>query len=394
MRKIMRNKKIKKKLSRLRDLIFSGILLLAPVFLSASLSISPSIYELKIPRGKSYTDAIRVINVGKAQIYVTAYLSDFLLDSEGKIEFFDAGTLEYSSAGHMRLNPTSFSLEPQEEKWVRFTLTIPPGLEGEYQAIIFFHTQGHRIPSPQGKQVVVAARIGVTVYAAVKPDINTSSEILNLFLRKDLTGPTFHYALIYHNSGNIHVRPTGKLKILDQKKKTVVSTPLNEKESSILRNSLRVFEGKFEGKPGFQGGLYTIQAAMDYGKAVLEVEKSLFLPGNQGIESFEVKYLPPGKDNETGRVIFSARPAGIEDKIALKNPANCFKLKSLDGQMSVDIPVKIVPAAKKSNPPGVEFQGKWTGTLKPGIFFAEIQLFLHPEHPLTSFYKLTVEKKP
>jgi hypothetical protein len=389
MRKIMKKVKPANCLFPVRILIFLGFILFLPALLPASLSVSPSLYELKVPRGKSYTDAIRVTNVGKASIHVNVYLSDFLLNSEGKIDFFDAGTHKHSLANYMRLNPTSFTLGPQEEKWVRFTLTIPADLKGEYQVIIFFHTQASRIRSPEGKQVLVAARIGTTVYAGVKPTIKYSSEILDLFLRKDLQDSYFHYALIYHNNGNIHVRPKGQLKILDQKRKRVVSTPLNEKDSSVLRNSLRLFEGKFAGKPGLGEGIYTILAAMDFGKAELEVEKSLHLLDNGGIETFEVKYLHPNQNNQKGTVVFTARTAGIEDKTKLKNPANRFMLKSLEGKPLVNIPVNIVPAKKQ---PGTQFQGEWSGVLNPGIYFAELQIFLLPDKPLTSFYKLTVEE--
>ena len=372
-------------------LVFLGFIFFLPALLPASLSVSPSLVELKIPRGKSYTDAIRVTNVGKANIHVNVYLSDFLLNSEGNIDFFDAGTREHSLANYMRLNPSSFTLGPQEEKWVRFTLTAPEELKGEYQVIIFFHTQASRVRSPEGRQVLVAARIGTTIYAGVKSTINYSSEITGLFLRKDCHDSYFHYALIYHNNGNIHVRPKGQLKILDQKKKKVISTPLNEKESSILRNSWRVFAGKFEGKPGFPGGVYTLVAAMDFGKADLEVEKSFYLPDNGGIETFEVKYLRPKQDNQKGTVVFSARSAGIEDedKSKLKKPENRFMLKSFQGKALVDIPVKIIPEKKHS---GVQFQGEWSGILEPGIYFAELQIFLLPDKPLFSFYKLTVEE--
>jgi hypothetical protein len=389
MKKMMREIKSLNCLFPVWGLVLLGFIFFLPALLPASLSVSPSLYELKIPRGKSYTDAIRVTNVGKAPIQVNAYLSDFLLNSEGKIDFFDAGAREYSLANYMRLNPTSFTLDPQEEKWVRFTLTVPEDLKGEYQVIIFFHTQASRIKSIKGKQVLVAARIGTTVYAGVKSTINYSSEILDLFLRKDWQDSSWHYALIYNNNGNIHVRPQGKLKILDHKKETVASTPVNENNSSVLRNSVRLFEGKFAEKPGIPAGTYTITAALDYGKAELEVEKSLYLLDNGGIETFAVKYLHPDKDNQAGTVVFSARTAGIDDKTKLKNPANRFILKSLEGKLLGEIPVKIVPDKK---PPGTQLQGEWSGTLAPGIYFAELQIFLLPDTPLTSFYKLIVEE--
>jgi len=57
--------------------IFLFLALLIPVGIWASISVSPTLFELQIPRGKSYTDAIRVVNVGKAGITIKVYLSDF-----------------------------------------------------------------------------------------------------------------------------------------------------------------------------------------------------------------------------------------------------------------------------------------------------------------------------
>lgn len=376
------NIKIKKRNCIIMVLFF---LLFFPAFMGASISVSPTLFELKIPRGKSYTDAVRVVNVGKAGTRVNVYLSDFDLKKDGGVRFFEAGTHRYSLAQHLRLNPTSFVLEPGEEKWVRFTVTLPADSEGESRGILFFQTLPKEVKRAAGKQVLVSARIGAAVYAAAKPTIAYSSEISALFLRQDPEDASFYYALLYHNNGNIHVRPKGELKILDPTGKEVASTVVNEKNASILRDSYRIFTGTFKPKVKSSDGVHKVLAIVDYGKAVLEAEKSVYLLSEGGIEAFEAKpgYRRPGKDHRTVSIVFSAKTRGIEPAKAGRR--KLFRIKTMDGQLLAEIPAK----KETPSPQTVNFKGEWSGQLKPGIYFAEFLIFLHENKPLTSFCQIT-----
>ena len=360
-------------------------LLFFPAFTGATISVSPTLFELKIPRGKSYTDAVRVVNVGKAEMRVNVYLSDFDLRQDGGVSFFEAGTHRYSLAQHLRLNPTSFVLEPEEEKWVRFTVTMPADSEGESQGILFFQTLPKEVKRTTGKQVLVSARIGAAVYAAAKPTIAYSSEIPALFLRQDPEDASFHYTLLYHNNGNVHVRPKGELKILDPAGKKVASTVINEKNASILRDSYRIFTGTFQGKVKPGDGVHKALVSVDYGKAVLEAEKSVYLLSGGGIEAFKAtpEYRRPGKDDQTVSIVFSAKTRGIEPGKADRK--ELFRIKTMDGRQLAEIPAK----KETPSPQIVKFKGEWSGQLKPGIYFAEFLIFLHEDKPLTSFCQIT-----
>ncbi|MDQ1351444.1 MAG: hypothetical protein QG657_1746, partial [Acidobacteriota bacterium] len=132
---IMFNVKINQK-KRTCFFILLFLLAAAPAVILATISVSPTLYELQIPRGQSFTDAIRVMNVGKVGITVKVYLSDFDFQANGNIGFPDAGTGKYSLADYLRLNPTSLDLEPNEEKIVRFTVNMPQDIDGEFQGIL------------------------------------------------------------------------------------------------------------------------------------------------------------------------------------------------------------------------------------------------------------------
>lgn len=368
-------------------------LTIVPAMIFASISVSPTIFELQIPQGKSFTDAIRVVNMGKAEIVVKAYLSDFDFLDNGNIRFPDAGAGKYSLADYVRLNPTSLQLEPGEEKFVRFTISIPENLTGEYQGILFFQTMPKGIKSPApGKQVLVSTRIGAAIYAAVKPTVNKSSEISDIFFRQAQTqtpdNHSFHYALIYHNNGNIHLRPTGQLKILDAAGKEIASTPINEKNTSVLRDSCRIFEGDFKSKSEFRDGSYKIVAQIDYGKEILEAEKPVFLLNTGGIETFTAKLTPSpsGKESTTTnatKIVFSAVTKGIEPAKEKEPRKKVFRIKSSSGELKGEWLAVQTNISSKTQP--AEYMGEWIGQLKPGLYIAEFLVSPRENETLTSF---------
>ena len=373
-----------------RHLILILVFWTAQSLLFGSISVSPSLFELKIPPGKTFTDSIRVVNVTDTTTDIVVYLSDFRLSEEGKIRFFDAGTTEYSLKDHIRVNPTSFTLEPGEEKWVRFSLRMPAGQMGEAQGIIFFQTEPRNVKSPAGRRVLVAARIGSTVYAAMKPTINVSADIINLLFRRGQDPGTLEYAAIVHNNGNMHIRPKGKLTLLDASGKKIVMPDINEKTSSILRDSVRLFEGVLTGS--FPEGVYRAVLELDVGKEAQEVEKTVRLAPATGIVDMSVSY----EKNTTLGVTF--KPGGM--KTAPLDPKSFFRLRTLLGAQVVRKPLteclNLKAGAKLQE--SSSFQCALEAPLRPGVYIAEILLFDSGDEseadsrPVATYQKLEVKE--
>lgn len=359
-------------------------ILMMETFLCASISLSPSLFELKIPGGKSFTDSIRLINVGHTTVEINVYLSDFDLNSDGNINFYEPGTTKYSLSNHLRVNPTSFNLEPGEERWVRFTLSVPKDLKGEIQGILFFQTIPKKIRSPKGKQIMVSARIGATIYAAPKQAVKAGAEILDILIKRVPGELSYIYTLLVQNNGNIHIRPKGKLKILNLEGKSIITTKINKKNSSVLRNSLRIFRGEFKGK--LNDGDYRIVADIDYGKAVFEAEKSIYISSKLKIESFNVKYISKKESKNASRIKLAAEIKCLNKEI--KNLKKLFRLKTKTGKLVAEIPVII--SRIKGKIFNFALKGEWKEELKPGIYFAELLVYME-KIPITSYCKLIVK---
>ena len=359
--------------------------LLGQSLLFGSISVSPSLFELKIPPGKTFTDSVRVVNVTDATTDIIVYLSDFDLSEEGKIRFYDAGTTEFSLKDHVRVNPTSFTLEPGEEKWVRFSLRMPANQVGEAQGIIFFQTVPRKVKSPAGRRVLVAARIGSTVYAAMKPTINMSADIVNILVRRGSETNTLEYTAIVHNNGNTHIRPKGKLTLVGPSGEKTVVPDINEKNSSILRNGVRLFEGVLPGS--FSEGMYRAVVELDFGKEAREVEKAIRLAPVSGVPAMTVS-VQAAAETKPASVSVSFNPGPMA--AAVQNPRSFFRLRTLLGRELIRQPLSQCLKQKDRN-----FSCRLKKNLEPGIYMAEILLFdsaAEDSRPVTVYRKLEVKE--
>ena len=163
----------------------------------------------------------------------------------------------------------------------------------------------------------------------------------------------------------------------------MTSAPVNEKNTSVLRDSVRIFEGDFKNTPPTPDGSYKIAAEIDYGKEILEAEKSIYLSNTAGIESFEAKLT--GKENDTAGIVFTARTRGIGPTKENEPRQIVFRIKSTAGEVMATIPGKTSRGKIPQNADYTEYTAEWPGPLKPGTYFAEFLVSLRENENLTSF---------
>ena len=386
--------KIKKATFFTPFLLFS---LFLPQFLSSSIMVSPVRFEVAIKRGKTFTDAIRVRNMKSSEINVKVYVSDFYLNEEGSLTFIKEGTHKNSISRWIRVNPTQFTLKADEEKWVRFSIRMPEKVDGELHGMIFFQTIPTGLDRATGKQVFISTRIGAVVYASPGENIPKSAEISDFLVKENPMKSLLDYAIIFQNKGKIHVRPKGKLKIIDTSGRKIATSVLNEQGSPILRENIRIFKGQVGSD--IKPGTYKIIAELDYGgKAKLEAEKSLtILPGIK-IESFEAKVLNASEkrndkspsfqekySSSQSKIIFSVKVNGLQKEEELDR--SFVRVKDLTGNLVAQIPLKVKSIAGTMN-----LEGEWNKAVEKGIYFSELALLPRGKKALTSYVKFVVNQ--
>ncbi|MEA1904854.1 MAG: hypothetical protein U9M97_03115 [Candidatus Hadarchaeota archaeon] len=138
--------------------------------LSFALQISQIEFDLILTPGETRTFSFQVRNDIEDSQRISVYLGDWDRDSLGNNQFFELGTIDRSLCPWLSVNPTSFTLGPDEVQEVTGTLMIPASgegsLNGTYWGIIF--VQGEPRPmETKGATVLAIERFGVKVYGTM-----------------------------------------------------------------------------------------------------------------------------------------------------------------------------------------------------------------------------------
>ena len=212
-----------------RSLIFALAALLlcaAPAAAQISVEVSPLRVELAAGPGSTTTQGITVINAGKEPVRVRAALTDWELSKDGSPQF--EGAVEggpYSATSWVRVAPPEQVIEPGRETTVRFSLTVPAGIEpGGYRTgVLFEFGPSTGDPAGRAREVMFKSRIATLIYVNIgQPAI--AAELTDLRLRS--VGPQLQIVATVKNTSRRYVRTKGNLLVYDQAGKTVREVPV------------------------------------------------------------------------------------------------------------------------------------------------------------------------
>lgn len=244
---------------------------------AAGISISPLKFELNVAPSAQTSGTVKVTNdTGKA---ITLYTSreDFVAgDDSGTPTFVkpqNQGSDVFSLANWITVEDKNLTLAQGETREIRFTVKVPQNAEpgGHYGAVFF-------APAPDKGQVSVVQRLGVLVLVEVPGEAKVSANLEKFEIgtasgskfeaKSEFTTFPVSFSARLKNDGNVHVKPTGKIELVDESgevlknvgKESLVSpqgafvgeklvdyVPVNDGLGNVLPNSERRFESVWEG---------------------------------------------------------------------------------------------------------------------------------------------------
>lgn len=138
------------------------------------LFVAPKIFELKVQKGETIKNKIKIYNRGQNPVALEAIVDDFGAEEEsGTINF---GSTEKDQAGEKNMEDISqwikitnpnFILDPEEQENIDFTVSVPKNVsDGGKYGVIFFQP---RITSerPQESSVKILPKVGVLFLLSV-----------------------------------------------------------------------------------------------------------------------------------------------------------------------------------------------------------------------------------
>lgn len=233
------------------------------------LEISPPLAELKADPGQVINTTLKIRNVTQQTLVVSSEVNDFTAggeDGQPKLLLEEAESSPYSVKDWVSTIP-EVTLKSGEQKPVTITLSVPgnasPG--GHYGVVRFTGTP----PGLEGTGVSLSASIGQLILVNVSGNVTESARIAEIFAsQNNERSGWFEYGPItiverIENTGNIHIKPSGTVRVTNMFGQETASFSLNEKGGNVLPGSIRKFEQQMDKKLLF--GRYTIQVDAVYG---------------------------------------------------------------------------------------------------------------------------------
>jgi lipoprotein-anchoring transpeptidase ErfK/SrfK len=253
----------------------------AAAWAQVSVEVTPLRAEIKMAGpGGTYTHTVTLANHDKSPIRIHATVEDYYLSKDGTPQFKPAdGTMAYSAASWVRLNPVEQVLQPGASGIVRFTVTAPAGtVPGGYRGAIMFEFSPPGTEGVLSKGVMFKSRVVTIAYITVgapKPAI----ELVDVQPREQ-AGKLPSVVVTLKNTGTVHVRTKGQMVIYD-KAGTVVRRVLVP-DVPVLPESEREINIRMgeEGQAPLPAGEYRIEVRIDIGLPELLVGETTVTIGS------------------------------------------------------------------------------------------------------------------
>lgn len=243
-------------------LILGGLIFFHQVE-AVQLSISPVTFELTGNPGDVLVNKLRIYNPTNSSVALRMEVEDFTAaGEEGEVIVKEAEIITYSLARWISVSPQTFTLGPNKQRFVDFTITIPYNAEpgGKYGSVLA-STQGVMSPDEEMTGAAVATKVGALVLLTVSGDVVESVDV------KEFSVPDFSeygpipFTIRFENKGTVHVRPRGYVTITDWRGEKV--TDIEFPQQNVIPGAIRKIKATWNKKWLF--GRYTATLVGNYG---------------------------------------------------------------------------------------------------------------------------------
>ena len=192
---------------------------LAGSFAWAGVRIDKPKIRLSTAPGSYDSGEINVENIGDEAADIHVYLEDWIYSKQdGSKEFLPKGTNRLSCSNWINFYPADFTLKPKTSQKLRYTVTVPEGVQGGHFSVMFFETGGGTIEQANEKgesvSVKVYNRLGALFYVEPQGTVKKSGEIKNIKVDQKLNDLTVE--LDFLNTGNTDITAKGTFNVIDQ----------------------------------------------------------------------------------------------------------------------------------------------------------------------------------
>ncbi|MCK9361861.1 hypothetical protein M0Q28_06605 [Patescibacteria group bacterium] len=245
---------------------FIAVLVMFQGLGASALSVNPAIHDVTIDPGKVETRTITIENdEAIPQTYVVG-IQKFIPKGElGQQEFLDPTDTE-GLPEWMYVDKPEVTLAPGTQGTIQVAIRVPTNAPaGGYYAALFLSRK-----QLAQEQVAMLPRLGILFFVQVNGALTEKLSVRSFQTDADVTYEHlpvgFRTSIV--NEGNVHLVPSGTIRIKNMLGATVASIPANAESSRVMPGSERVVstswsKGKLVEGSGFISGL--MQELMHFG---------------------------------------------------------------------------------------------------------------------------------
>ena len=237
------------------------------------LSVDELEVSLRPENAKQRGGLIRITNDTDAPIQAMLEIQDWKRDDTGANEFLPLGSTAGSCGAQLKVFPSTIRIEGHRTEAVR--VAFEGAATKSCWAIVFIQSNERPKPSSRQSQISYVVRTGVKVYVepekAVKAGDVDSVGYTTMAASATDTSKVPALQVLFRNTGEAHLKPTGALEVRTTDNKIVASLPIGEfpiAPGDARRITLKV--------PKLPAGHYIALALIDFGGADIAAGQSEF----------------------------------------------------------------------------------------------------------------------
>jgi hypothetical protein len=182
-----------------------------------TLSVSPPLFKIDMQPGQTWKSSVKVVNNNAYPTVIYAQVLDFISGDDGGVQFLpegDTSHARYSLSKWLKIDVASTTIPAYGQSEVPFTLVSPQDADpgGHYAAIMIGNKPFDKATG--GTAIQFSSRLASLLLVRFAGDVKESGEIKEFKANQSLfTKLDGKFSVKFANTGNVHIHPTGEIKI-------------------------------------------------------------------------------------------------------------------------------------------------------------------------------------
>lgn len=182
-----------------------GLAALAPVAHLEALEARPSYQVFILKPGQKQNGELTLLNTEG---------SDSKITPEVKKWFEAPANKGIKATDWLKMDTTPFKLKKDASRLIKFTIQVPKNAKGEIMGMLTFSSKAELTS-------MVSLRLSLAIYVAVDGTDKREGEVSAVSVVNSSSDTQVSY--LFSNTGNVHLRPKGLMKIFNEKDELVMN---------------------------------------------------------------------------------------------------------------------------------------------------------------------------